>query len=282
MNRIRWAIIRTKLSPLGLVLVIAASFLIGTLVPTALTQTRSRPAPILPRGPVLTGAWKADDGGIYYIRQIGNTVWWAGLSGDGGRSFTNVFQGTREGSLIVGNWADVPQGQILGGGSLTLSINATSQGIELRRHSETGGFGGSIWQRGAATQQSATDTGATRTMLADGTVEIVSPDGVIHRYHRNGDNTTVQPDGTTTKKTNPITGIIIGVQQLTPPLSVLSQPNVKPWLERHNKGLLNIIEGLFTAEKRKTALANLQNAEQGMTLYQQIDFRAGAIARLRK
>jgi len=43
----------------------------------------------------LTGAWTCDDGGTYYLRQDGNTIWWAGLSGDRnlqqGLSFCNVF-----------------------------------------------------------------------------------------------------------------------------------------------------------------------------------------------
>ena len=27
----------------------------------------------------LTGVWSCDDGGLYYIRQVGDTVVWAGL-----------------------------------------------------------------------------------------------------------------------------------------------------------------------------------------------------------
>jgi hypothetical protein len=37
----------------------------------------------------LTGAWKANDGGTYYIRNIGNDVWWLGTSGnDDGKTFS--------------------------------------------------------------------------------------------------------------------------------------------------------------------------------------------------
>ncbi len=28
----------------------------------------------------LTGIWTGDDGAIYFIRQVGNAIWWAGLS----------------------------------------------------------------------------------------------------------------------------------------------------------------------------------------------------------
>ncbi|WCK53301.1 hypothetical protein PP175_18140 [Aneurinibacillus sp. Ricciae_BoGa-3] len=31
----------------------------------------------------LTGIWRADDGGIYYIRQAGDEIWWAALSPTG-------------------------------------------------------------------------------------------------------------------------------------------------------------------------------------------------------
>ena len=29
----------------------------------------------------LTGTWVANDGGTYFLRQIGDTLWWLGLSG---------------------------------------------------------------------------------------------------------------------------------------------------------------------------------------------------------
>ena len=91
----------------------------------------------------LTGAWSNNDGGIYYIRQVGNYVWWYGESGDGGKRWSNVFRGTISGNKIIGHWADVPKGSILGSGEMTLSI---SNG---RLHKISGGenFGGSVWSR---------------------------------------------------------------------------------------------------------------------------------------
>jgi hypothetical protein len=42
----------------------------------------------------LTGTWKANDGGTYYIRNIGNDVWWLGISSnDDGKAFSNVLKG---------------------------------------------------------------------------------------------------------------------------------------------------------------------------------------------
>jgi len=52
----------------------------------------------------LTGVWSGDDAGTYYVRQIGNTVWWLGVSVDEGRTFANVFRGTlQNGQISLGN-----------------------------------------------------------------------------------------------------------------------------------------------------------------------------------
>ena len=92
--------------------------------------------------------WRADDGGTYYLRQSGDTVFWAGLSADDGRSFTNVFRGTwPSGSdQITGEWADVPRGRHLSAGELTLWVE-TEKGVPVRlfKERETGGFGASRW-----------------------------------------------------------------------------------------------------------------------------------------
>jgi hypothetical protein len=71
----------------------------------------------------LTGTWAAPDVGTYYVRQIGNIVWWLGLSRDGGMTFANVFKGyVQAGSpTIQGDWASVPLGQSQNGGTLTVS-----------------------------------------------------------------------------------------------------------------------------------------------------------------
>ena len=60
--------------------------------------------------PDLNGTWRANDGGTYHVRQIGTQVWWVGLSSDGGKSWTNVFHGTRTGNTVTGSWADTPRG----------------------------------------------------------------------------------------------------------------------------------------------------------------------------
>jgi hypothetical protein len=101
----------------------------------------------------LTGAWAADGGGIYYLRQLGSVVWWNGMSGregsplDLGREWNNVGRGEINGLQIDVEWADVPRSQDTGHGTLTLSIEDDGTGnVQIRKISETGtGFGGSVW-----------------------------------------------------------------------------------------------------------------------------------------
>jgi len=95
----------------------------------------------------LTGTWTSENSGTYYVRQVGTTVWWVGQSRDGGNSYTNVFNGSRNGDHITGFWADVPAGRNTGSGSLTLLISRTGANVELRKIKETGGFGESIWKK---------------------------------------------------------------------------------------------------------------------------------------
>jgi hypothetical protein len=76
----------------------------------------------------LTGVWAASDVGTYYVHQVGNTVWWLGLSRDQGRTFANVFRGTistipipgGQETIIEGSWADVPLGIFQNNGNLSL------------------------------------------------------------------------------------------------------------------------------------------------------------------
>ncbi|WP_405555257.1 thioesterase family protein [Streptomyces canus] len=72
----------------------------------------------------LTGIWASDDGGTYYVRQIGDSVWWLGMSHDQGRTFTNAFSGqiTANGteSVIHGESVDVPLGARRDSGPISL------------------------------------------------------------------------------------------------------------------------------------------------------------------
>ena len=79
----------------------------------------------------LSGAWLGSEGGVYYIRQVGDCVWWfgtdvndiePGLTDQSG--FANVASGRVDGDRIEVEWADLPLGDTLGGGGLTLVYDA--------------------------------------------------------------------------------------------------------------------------------------------------------------
>lgn len=114
-----------------------------------LLQDFGQPRP----GADLTGVWHANDAGTYYLRQLpGNKLRWLGLSRDQGRFFANVFDGTIEGNIITGEWADVPIGSdvTLSTGHLTLIGNGPGElaaATTLTATERTGKFGGSIWRK---------------------------------------------------------------------------------------------------------------------------------------
>jgi hypothetical protein len=99
----------------------------------------------------LTGVWHGNDGGTYYLRQIGNVVWWIGLNGgNDGRIYSNIFKGTittmapyRD--VIEGEWVDVPRGTIMNSGKLVVDIDDGTTRSYLSKIS--GAFGTTIWTR---------------------------------------------------------------------------------------------------------------------------------------
>lgn len=97
----------------------------------------------------MNGVWKGNDGGTYYVRQVGNVIWWLGMSGDGGRTWTNVYKGVRTGSIVTGTWADVPTGRTRGTGVLNLQVEGPATGgvSGFSRREVSGGFGGSWWSQ---------------------------------------------------------------------------------------------------------------------------------------
>lgn len=100
----------------------------------------------------LTGTWMANDGGMYFLRQIGDALWWLGLSGGQlypGVQFCNVFHASVTGSAVTGQWSDVPRGATSGHGTLTLRPAGADQ---LLRVAESGGYGASVWRRTSTSQ----------------------------------------------------------------------------------------------------------------------------------
>jgi hypothetical protein len=90
-----------------------------------------------------SGVYKCNDGGTYYVRQSGSSVWWYGESGDG-VSWTNVFKGTIQSGEVRGNWVDVPKGSGQGSGIMVIRQVDRNKFISTRK---TGGFSGSEWTR---------------------------------------------------------------------------------------------------------------------------------------
>jgi hypothetical protein len=102
----------------------------------------------------LTGTWSGDDEGVYYLRELGDKVWWLGMSGlhgllaNRGTNWTNVYRGTLSGDTVTGTYADVPGGRIQDSGPVVMKLTPTPDGgISLVRVDpvlETG-FGGSTF-----------------------------------------------------------------------------------------------------------------------------------------
>jgi hypothetical protein len=103
----------------------------------------------------LTGAWAGNDSGVYYIRQVGDCVWWFGtevrdieLGPTSQLGFANVASGRIIGSQIDLEWVDVPLGNTVNGGGLTF-IYDEERG-ELTLTDQRGGrqpFGGTVLTR---------------------------------------------------------------------------------------------------------------------------------------
>jgi hypothetical protein len=252
--------------------------LVSPLVTPLLRRSEAVSEAAILDGEDLTGPWGGNDGGVYYVRQIGNAVWWMGLDGADGKNFSNVFHGTRVGNLITGEWSDVPRGGAASSGSLAIEVVQTPRGVALRKREGTGGFGGTTWFR---TKQRPTPAPSEppasnqRKILDDGTVEIREADGTVRKYHPDGSITMIFPDGRTQR------AIPMQIRVATPPLGLLSESNLKPWLEAHNKNLFSIIQSLVTSAEQDRSMRALTNAESGKSLYEQIDFRTGAIEKLR-
>jgi len=93
----------------------------------------------------LTGHWDADDGGRYYLRQIGDRVVWYGEQSSTNPAWANVFEGRVTDGVVRGKWVDVPKGRAGGHGRLRLDVRR--RGNVLVAVDKTGGFGGSRWTR---------------------------------------------------------------------------------------------------------------------------------------
>lgn len=133
-----------------------AMLIFGVIVLTFNSYTQNGSAQSNTQNLNLTGTWKADDGGTYYIRNVGNDVWWLGISGnDDGRTFSNVLKGyiNQNNKTITAAWADIPRGTNGYYGTLTLSIDSDTMLHKVNEinYYKNGSlsccFGASRWQR---------------------------------------------------------------------------------------------------------------------------------------
>lgn len=83
------------------------------------------------------GKWFGDDGATYYVRHVGDEVYWFNEGGpEPGR--TAVFSGRVRGQMLYGSWVDVPKGSTAARGELHLAIREEGNVLEVTR--VTGGF----------------------------------------------------------------------------------------------------------------------------------------------
>jgi hypothetical protein len=120
----------------------------------------------------LTGTWNSDDGGTYYLRQLGTVVHWYGERSANNPNWSNVFNGRIQGGVIRGAWTDVPKGQTMNNGQLRLRIK--NGGNVLEAEHKTGGFGGSRWTRAGYVAPAPSGT-LTPMPLPPGTLVPVQP-----------------------------------------------------------------------------------------------------------
>ena len=119
----------------------------------------------------LTGAWAGSDSAVYYVRQVGDCVWWFGtevrdieLGPTSQRGFANVASGRIVGSQVDLEWVDVPLGYTVNGGGLTF-IYDEERG-ELTLVEQRGGgipFGGTVLTRIPPDATSSPTPSATAT-----------------------------------------------------------------------------------------------------------------------
>ena len=106
----------------------------------------------------LSGLWVDDTGGggIYRLRQIGNTLYW-GIDATSKGSFANLYRGEISGNSIKGEWQDMPGSPSLGGGTLTLRIESNDRLVKV---SSSSFYGAQEWRRKGASGSGGTSTSA--------------------------------------------------------------------------------------------------------------------------
>ena len=82
----------------------------------------------------------------YFIRQIGNKIYWVGEDTKG--AYANVFSGMIIGGKLTGHWWDIPKGKAQGGGEIIFDIK--EGGNSLVKVSSSSPFGSTTIRLGMA------------------------------------------------------------------------------------------------------------------------------------
>jgi hypothetical protein len=92
----------------------------------------------------LNGTWSAGNLGTFFIRQIGNEVWWFGEDDPLTPTWSNIAHGFIEGKIVKLKWIDVPKGTSQLQGTVEFEIKYPDR---IVRTAETGGFGVKVLER---------------------------------------------------------------------------------------------------------------------------------------
>lgn len=115
-----------------------------TLILSIFTMTSLAQSGTPTEGQSLTGTWKDDNGVIYQIRQIGDDIYWAMENLPRVR---NIFVGVLSGKYFTGKWIDLPGGNIVGSGTLSLQLTGPDRFIKIDQPAGDRAYGGSVWTR---------------------------------------------------------------------------------------------------------------------------------------
>ncbi len=107
----------------------------------------------------LNGYYEADNGGAYFVRQIGDSVYWFGEDPNG--AWANVLVGTISGNKITARFWDVPKGKTQGMGEMILQIQNDDSLIKL---SSTTPFGTKSWKKAVVHMEMVNGVGVLKGM----------------------------------------------------------------------------------------------------------------------
>jgi hypothetical protein len=98
----------------------------------------------------LTGTWSCDDGGTYYITQLGYIIWWSGENSAVGPDWSNVARGILSNCVLTLEYTDVPKGSATGFGTLVLEVLSKDEMVAKEKPQS---YSGSHWVRSRSMPQ---------------------------------------------------------------------------------------------------------------------------------